>query len=83
MPHSQPRRSGVLLTAPAARKGGHFDDRNEELMKRLHERFPNAACMEMETFQLLDLAARSYGSIRATAAAIVVRVALPHARPAP
>jgi len=68
-------RTGLNVTADGfyatqGRRDPNFDDRNADLIDNVMERFPNASSMEMETFQLLHLAACSKGQIRASAAAI-------------
>lgn len=56
------------------RLDAHFDDRNEDCVERVIEDHPEAASMEMESFQLLHLASCAHaktGAIRAATAAIV------------
>lgn len=55
------------------RLDGHFDDRNDTLVDSIIEAHRDVASMEMESFQLLHLAACSKprGAIRAATAAIV------------
>ncbi|KAG2498251.1 hypothetical protein HYH03_004001 [Edaphochlamys debaryana] len=48
------------------RTGSLFDDGNEGLLGGLAAQHPDLVSLEMETFQLLDLARCSRGSIRAT-----------------
>ncbi|GFR52160.1 hypothetical protein Agub_g14691 [Astrephomene gubernaculifera] len=47
------------------RTGSDFDDRNEGLLGELVAAHPDLVSLEMETFQLLDLARCSRGSIKA------------------
>ncbi|GLC65493.1 hypothetical protein PLESTF_000302500 [Pleodorina starrii] len=47
------------------RTGSDFDDRNEGLLGELVAAHPDLVSLEMETFQLLDLARCSKGSIKA------------------
>jgi uridine phosphorylase len=50
-----------------------FDDRNDDLVKAVMDRYPHAVTFEMETFQLLLLAATATPTrIRATAAAMAL-----------
>ena len=49
-----------------------FDDRNEDLLACLSQRYPNALSLEMETFHLFDLARCSGGRIKAAAVAIAL-----------
>lgn len=70
-------RTGLNITADGfyatqGRRDPNFDDRNADLIEKVMERFPSASSMEMETFQLLHLAACSKGQIRAAAAAIAL-----------
>ena len=61
-------------SAAQGRHDAHFDDRNGELVATLQAQHPGLCSMEMESFQLLHLAACSSGgskSIRACTAAIV------------
>mmetsp|Transcript_11383 Transcript_11383/g.24464 ORF Transcript_11383/g.24464 Transcript_11383/m.24464 type:complete len:371 (-) Transcript_11383:889-2001(-) len=46
------------------RTGTDFDDRNEELLTEVCRQYPSLISLEMETFQLLDLARCSKGSLR-------------------
>eukprot|EP01099_Mayorella_cantabrigiensis_P004951 TRINITY_DN3810_c0_g1_i1.p1 TRINITY_DN3810_c0_g1~~TRINITY_DN3810_c0_g1_i1.p1 ORF type:complete len:211 (+),score=48.64 TRINITY_DN3810_c0_g1_i1:25-633(+) len=50
----------------------NFHDHNHKLFDELHEKYPNATTMEMETFQLLHLAQLSVPKIRASAAVITL-----------
>jgi uridine phosphorylase len=50
----------------------NFDDRNETLVDKVIAKYPSAASMEMESFQLLHLANCSKIPIYASAAAIVI-----------
>lgn len=52
------------------RTGSHFDDFNDGLIERLTEEQPELLTLEMETFQLLDLARCSRGAVRGAAFAI-------------
>lgn len=54
------------------RTGGKFDDRNENLISDLCRHHPNLVSLEMETFQLLDLARCSQGSIKAASVCIAL-----------
>jgi len=54
------------------RVGGDFDDRNSTLASDLCKLHPNLLSMEMETFQMLDLARCSNGSIRAASMCIAL-----------
>jgi uridine phosphorylase len=72
---------GVGVTADSfyssqGRQTGLFDDRSEGLIDELEKRIPEAACLEMETFQLVSLARHSFGKIKASSAAIPVSVLL-------
>eukprot|EP01138_Halocafeteria_seosinensis_P000065 gb/GECG01000066.1/.p1 GENE.gb/GECG01000066.1/~~gb/GECG01000066.1/.p1 ORF type:complete len:354 (+),score=44.55 gb/GECG01000066.1/:1-1062(+) len=67
--------TGVNATADSfyssqGRTTALFDDQNATLLDDLEKKYPNAAALEMETFQLFELARSSYGSIKAAAAAI-------------
>lgn len=53
------------------REDPHFDDRNADVVGKLQKAHPTVTSMEMESFQLLHLAACSKGSIRACTCAIV------------
>jgi len=53
------------------REDPNFDDRNVSVFPALQKAHPDVASMEMESFQLLHLAACSKGSIRACTCAIV------------
>jgi len=59
--------------ASQGRETAEFADRNAGLVDELERRVPGIAGLEMETFQLLCLAAMSRGRVRASAAAIPVR----------
>ncbi|KAG1672222.1 hypothetical protein FOA52_002923 [Chlamydomonas sp. UWO 241] len=54
------------------RLGGDFDDRNDALVSDLCEAHPDLISMEMETFQMLDLARCSRGTIRAASMCIAL-----------
>eukprot|EP00743_Colponemidia_sp_Colp-15_P001474 GILK01001613.1.p1 GENE.GILK01001613.1~~GILK01001613.1.p1 ORF type:complete len:300 (-),score=40.60 GILK01001613.1:193-1053(-) len=54
------------------RTGTQFDDRNEDLITLLKERYPEVTTLEMETFQLFHLAHCSKGTVKASAAAITL-----------
>lgn len=54
------------------RSDAAFDDRNDDLTDVLVEHYPEAMSLEMETFHLLDMCRASRGSIRGSAAALVL-----------
>ncbi|GMH36897.1 hypothetical protein BSKO_04770 [Bryopsis sp. KO-2023] len=54
------------------RVGVAFHDKNESLIEHVVEEYPDAVSLEMETFQLLDLARCSQGSIAAAGACLVL-----------
>ena len=58
--------------ASQGRAGGDFADFNGGLLEALEARVPDVACMQMETFQLLDLARRSAPGRRLAAAAATI-----------
>lgn len=69
--------SGLNATADSfyasqGRQSSHFEDRNDHLLSHLLKLYPNVVSLEMETFQLLDLARCSRGSIVAAAAVIAL-----------
>ena len=69
--------SGLNATADSfyasqGRRSSHFEDRNDHILSHLLKLHPNVVSLEMETFQLLDLARCSRGSIVAAAAVIAL-----------
>jgi uridine phosphorylase len=64
--------TGDSFYSSQGRIDGNFDDANHSIIDLLHETYPTARSLEMETFWLLHLALCSKVSIKATAAAIVV-----------
>ena len=56
----------VVFFRSQGREDDHFDDRSAGLFERLASEQPDAASMEMESFQLLDLARVSKVGSRAT-----------------
>jgi len=58
--------------ASQGRIDSSFDDGNEKLIDVMLEKYPSISALEMETFHLFDLARCSRGTIRASAAAIVL-----------
>lgn len=68
---------GLNVTADSfyssqGRVSGSFDDRNEGLLAKLTQQYPNALSLEMETFHLFDLARCSGGKVKAAAVAIAL-----------
>jgi len=70
-------KSGLDITADSfyssqGRTGEAFDDRNELLLEKLKGHYPSARSLQMETFQLFELARSSHSSISAAAACIIL-----------
>ena len=61
-PHQQHSLTCAVHTCGTqGRTGPDFDDRNEHVIQQLCRMHPNAISLEMETFQMLDLARCSKG----------------------
>jgi uridine phosphorylase len=57
--------------ASQGRRDENFEDRNQNLLQQICETYPNAISLEMETYQLFELARRSRGTIKAAAITMV------------
>lgn len=64
--------TGDSFYSSQGRVDQNFDDHNTTLIDDLISVYPNIAAIEMESFHLLDLARCSKGTIKATAATIVL-----------
>ena len=70
--YSMRARQQSLFAVLQGRVSGSFDDRNEGLLAKLTQQYPNALSLEMETFHLFDLARCSGGKVKAAAVAIAL-----------
>lgn len=66
----------VIYSTHTDRIDPNFDDHNHDVIRQVHQVYPTASSMEMETFTLLHLSACSKLKIHASSAAIVVSISV-------